>query len=197
MTETLLALLPLWGAVLVGLANFLACMALPIPASLIMLAAGAFVASEDLSGPGVWMAALIGALAGDQAGYLIGRIGGPPVLARLARRRSGAVVARATDWLHMRRVPAIFFSRWLVSALGPYVNIAAGAARMGWAGFTLPGVVGEVIWVSLYIGLGFFFAADVQDLGDTLGNLGLALAGGVVAVTLGRFLWRAMRERGE
>ena len=44
MTETLLALVPQWGALLIALVNFLACLALPLPASLFMLAAGATAA---------------------------------------------------------------------------------------------------------------------------------------------------------
>lgn len=194
MTETLLALVPEWGALIVGLANFLACMAIPVPASLVMLAAGAFVASGDIDPLAVWGAALLGAFLGDQAAYLIGRRGGPSVLRRMEGRRSGRMVAQASAWLERRRFPAIFLSRWLLSALGPYVNLAAGAARMNWLGFTLPGLSGEIVWCSLYIGLGWTFSRDIRMLGDTLGNLVLALSAAVVALVLGRILWRMARD---
>lgn len=195
MTEALLALVPAWGALIVGLANFLACMALPIPASLVMLAAGAFVASGDIDPLAVWVLAILGACLGDQAGYFLGRWGGPHVLRRVEKRRSGRMVKRATAWLERRRFPAIFFSRWLVSALGPYVNLAAGAARMNWLGFTVPGLSGEIIWCSIYVGLGWAFSRDIRVLGETLGNLALAASAGVVAVLLGRALWLASREK--
>ncbi|MEY4981971.1 MAG: hypothetical protein RIR62_237 [Pseudomonadota bacterium] len=194
MTEAFLALVPEWGALAVGVVNFLACMALPIPASLVMLAAGAFVASGDIDPAAVWVLAILGACLGDQAGFFLGRIGGPPVLRRLEGRKSGRLVARARDWLERRRLPAVFLSRWLVSALGPYVNIAAGAARMHWLGFTLPCISGEIVWCTIYIGLGWAFSADIRMIGDTMGNLALALSAGVVAVLIGRFLWRLARE---
>jgi membrane protein DedA with SNARE-associated domain len=104
-------------------------------------------------------------------------------------------VDRAVTWLEHRRLPAIFLSRWLVSALCPYVNFSAGAARINWAGFTQPAVAGECVWVSIYIGLGYTFSADIQELGSVLGNLALALGSGVVAVILGRTLWRNAQER--
>lgn len=196
MTETLLALVPEWGAVLVAVANLLACMALPIPASLVMLAAGAFVAAGDLNALPLWVGAVVGAVLGDQGGYWIGRALGPRVLARLGRKRRGAaLVKRAVRWLDRRRLPAIFLSRWLVSALGPYVNFAAGAARINWIGFTLPAVAGECVWVSLYIGLGYVFSSDIEDLGLILGNLAAAIGAGVVAVMLYTNLARSVEGR--
>lgn len=194
MTETLLALVPEWGALAVGLVNLLACMALPVPASFVMLVAGALAASGDLDASLVLLLAILGACLGDQAGYWIGRTGGPPVLRRLQTRRSARLVRRATDWLERRRFPAVFLSRWLLSALGPYVNLAAGATRMNWLGFTLPAVSGEIIWCTIYVGLGWTFSRDIRTLGDTLGNLVLALSAAVVAVLLGRTLWRMARE---
>ena len=196
MTETLLALVPEWGALLVALANFLACMALPIPASLFMLAGGAFAASGDLPLGLVWAAALAGSVLGDQAGFLLGRTAGAPVLGWMRKRpRSGKLLGRAMDWLQERQRPAVFYSRWLVSALGPYVNLAAGAARLPWPGFALASASGEAIWVTVYLGLGYWFSADIQALGSTLGNLGLAMAAGVVALLLGRTLWKMAQER--
>jgi membrane protein DedA with SNARE-associated domain len=195
MTETLLALVPEWGAVLLALANFLACLALPIPASLVMLAAGAFAAAGDLNALPLWIGALAGATLGDQCGYWLGRSLGPRLLNRLSRHPRGAVmVDRAVVSLAQRRLPAIFLSRWLVSPLGPYVNFAAGAARINWLGFTLPAVAGECVWVSIYIGLGYSFSADIESLGSVLGNLAAAIAAGVMTVILGRMLWRSRHE---
>lgn len=200
MTDTLLALVPEWGALVIALANMLACMALPIPASIVMLAAGAFAAAGDLDIAPLLAGALAGAVAGDQGGYWLGRAFGPRLIARLERRRRAArLVGRAVAWLERRRLPAVFLSRWLVSALGPYVNFAAGAARMNWLGFTLPSVAGECIWVAAFIGLGYGFSADIEALGSVLANLAAAIGAGVVAVVLGRMLWRGTghgREEG-
>ncbi len=196
MTETLLALVPEWGALLVGLANFLACMALPIPASLIMLAGGAFAASGDLPFGIMWGAALLGAVLGDQAGYLVGRGAGGPLLGWIeARPKGGRMLRRAMAWLRQRQRPAVFYSRWLVSALGPYVNLAAGAARLPWRGFAIASASGEALWVTVYLGLGYGFSADIQALGSTLGNLGLAVSAAVVALVLGRMLLGMAQER--
>lgn len=75
MTDTLLALVPEHGALVLFIATFLSCLAVPIPSSLLMLAAGAFVASGDLAALPVAVAALSGAILGDQVGYGIGHSG--------------------------------------------------------------------------------------------------------------------------
>ena len=193
--QTFLALVPDWGSLIVGLANLLACMALPIPASLVMLAAGAFIATGDLQPATVWGAAILGAVLGDQIGYGIGRLGLTRLAGRFSSHRGAARMGhKAARWLDRRRIPALFLSRWLVSALGPYINLAAGAARMRWLDFTLPAVAGELVWCSIYLGLGWGFARDIEDIGEALGNLAFAASAGVVAVLLGRALWRRGRD---
>jgi membrane-associated protein len=64
MTETILALVPVYGLALIALATFLSCLALPIPSSLIMLSAGGFGAAGDLVLWQAGAAALAGAVAG-------------------------------------------------------------------------------------------------------------------------------------
>lgn len=194
-SDALLALVPDWGALVVGLANLLACMALPIPASLVMLVAGAFIGTGDLNPVTVWLAAIAGAVAGDQIGYQIGRQGLARLSGRLAgHRRTARLAHRAARWLERRRIPALFLSRWLVSALGPYINFAAGAARMRWIDFTLPAIAGELVWCSIYIGLGWGFARDIENISDLLGNIAFAASAGVIALLLGRALIHRKRR---
>ncbi|HEX9858199.1 MAG TPA: DedA family protein [Paracoccaceae bacterium] len=195
LTEALLALVPEYGATLVFAATLLSCLALPVPSSLVMLAAGAFVASGDLSAPAVLAAAFTGAVLGDQAGYWLGRCGGAPLWDRL-RRRSGTAQAleRAEAQLQERDLVAVYLTRWLFSPLGPYVNLLGGATRMNWLRFSLADLAGEATWVAVYVGLGIGFAAQVEAMGAALGNLAGALAAGLVTFLLGRALWRAAQE---
>lgn len=197
MTDALLALVPTYGLWLLAASTFLSCLALPIPASILMLAAGGFVAAGDLPLAGSMGAALGGAVAGDQLGYLAGRKGGAGLLARLGPR--AAPLERARALLARRGGVAVFLSRWLVSALGPYVNLAAGAAGLPWPRFALWGLLGEVVWVGLYIGLGRAFTGNLEAASAVaLRVLGL-LGAGTAALALGAWLLallRAERARG-
>jgi membrane-associated protein len=190
-TETALALVPVWGVWLVAVATFASCLAMPIPSSLIMLAAGGFVASGDLTGWQVATAALMGAVLGDQTGFVLGRAGGAPLVARLRRTpRRAALITDAEAMIARHGGIGVFLTRWLMSPLGPYVNFLAGAARMDHGRFTVSGIAGETVWVAIYVGLGFVFADRIVALGQLLGNLSGLLAAGAVTIVLGIWMLR-------
>lgn len=92
--------------------------------------------------------------------------------------------------------PGIFTSRWLVGALGSWVNLSSGIARYPWPGFLLWDVLGEVLWVVGYVSLGLLFNDRVQALADLLGSLCWLLLALLVAAagwTLARQFRRAAR----
>ncbi len=194
MTDWLLGLVPQYGIYLLAAATFLSCLALPIPASILMIAAGGFVASGDLSLVASASAALAGAVIGDQVGYFGGRWGGAYLIDRLGPRAEP--IARATALLASRGGIAVFLSRWLASALGPYVNLAAGAAGLSWLRFTLWGALGEVIWVAVYVGVGFAFSGNLAAASAMAFDLLGIIAAGAVAVGLGYWLFAVLRAEG-
>jgi membrane-associated protein len=193
MTEWLLGLVPQYGFWLLMVGTFCSCLALPIPVSMLMLAAGGFVSSGDLSLASTTSGALAGAIAGDQVGYFTARWGGAGLIERLGSR--AAPIAKATAMLAHRGGIAIFLTRWLFSALGPYMNLAAGAARQPWAQFTIWGVAGETVWVGLYVTLGYVFTGNLQAASSmAVETLGFLAAG---AVALGLGAWLVMTLRAE
>ncbi|MDO9526557.1 MAG: DedA family protein [Gemmobacter sp.] len=193
-SEALLALVPVYGAALIGVVTFLSCVALPVPASLAMLAGGAFAATGDLALAGVMTAAFIGALTGDQAGYWLGRRGGGLVAKVAQRPNSAHMFARARSSLRGNAFGVVFLSRWLFSPLGPWVNLAAGAMGVRWGVFSLGSITGEAVWVVVYVGLGWVFAAQVDRVGETMTTLAGVLAGAAVTALLARALWRVRRR---
>ena len=195
MTESLVALIPQYGVILMFLVTFLSCLALPVPASLLMLTGGAFAAGGDLALSSVMLGAYAGALTGDQTGFAIGRWGSEYIDAFVRKHPKRAVlVEKARAFTAKWGGPGVYFSRWLVSPLGPYVNFLAGSARMNWARFTAWDIAGEATWVTLYVGLGYTFSGQIQAVADVLSNLSGALAAGLVSIVLGRILFKRRAE---
>lgn len=184
MSENVFELVTSYGAWVIFASAFLSCLALPIPTSLMMLTGGALVATGDLDLVTVTAAAYFGAVLGDQTGFFIGRFGGAPLIARLARAPSrAAVLGRARRLVEKRGGMGVFLSTWLFAPLGPWVNFIAGATRLGWARFSLADIAGETVWVVLYVGLGYGFASQVSVVAEVMGNImgllaALAVAGG-------------------
>lgn len=155
MSDTLLSLLPQYGAPILGVITLLSCLALPIPASLMMMTAGGFMAAGDLSAIATLIFPYAGVLLGDQIGFQLGK-GGSSVITMIETRqtRQARALAHATRMTREHGIWAVFLSRWLLSPLGPYVNFAAGAARLRWHHFTVGSLLGEAIWVTSYIAIG-------------------------------------------
>lgn len=99
----------------------------------------------------------------------------------------------AEDWLKRRQGAGVFLSRWLLTPLGPVVNIICGATNYSWPRFLLYDVLGEALWVALYVLLGQFFSDRVQAMSDLLGDFTWMILGLIAAVVLGWILFRQLR----
>ena len=192
MTDWLLALVPQYGLWLLAATTFLSCLMVPIPASVLMLTAGGFAAAGDLVLGQAVLAAVAGAVLGDQLGFWAGRGLGRTLLGRL-RQDPGRdrLLARADALMGRRGLAAVFLSRWLVSPLGPYVNLIAGSTGYPWGRFSLAGAAGETVWAALYVGAGFAFGGNIALAGNAIGSL-LGMIGGAGAVlALGYWLYHS------
>ena len=179
----------LFVALLVGSAG------VPLPASLLLVAAGSFVEQGELDLWPVLALSAAGAILGDNVGYALGRLGGRRLTRRMGRLVGGEKkIEEAEAWLKRREGVGVFLSRWLLTPLGPVVNLTAGATEYSWPRFLLYDVLGEALWVVLYVLLGRFFSDRVQALSDLLGDLTWAVLGLVVAVVLGVLLFKYLRE---
>ncbi|WP_375281660.1 DedA family protein [Pseudooctadecabacter sp.] len=196
MGEIALSLVADYGVPIVFLVTFLSCLAVPVPSSLLMMAAGGFAAAGDLSLIAVAVAAFTGAVLGDNTGYWIAR--------RLGQRASDwidqndrrrALKTKAGDILDRRGGPSVFLTCWLFAPLGPTMNYVCGLTKFSWGRFVAWGMAGEVVWVSIYVGLGFSFADNITALASLLGNASGAVTALVVVVLLGLWLLRAARHR--
>ncbi len=196
LTETLLASLPSYGLPLLGLVVGISCLGAPLPASIVMMLMGAFATAGDFTLWIVVVVALASAIAGDQVGYMLGRLAGQrlvPIVERNPDRRKA--LERAQREMDARGNSAVFLTRWLLSPLGPYLNLLAGASGFSWLRFTMAGMLGETVWVGLYTGLGATFSESVTEIAEISGSISGFLAAGAVAAFLGYKLLQALRAK--
>ena len=196
MTDWMLSAVPTYGPMLVAFVTFLSCLAVPVPASMLMLAAGGFAASDDLSVWQVALAALLGAICGDQTGYWVARNKGADLLDRFSIGPRARLLDRARVFIASKGSVAVFLSRWLVSPLGPYANLITGATRFGWLPFTSAAVAGELVWVGVYVGAGYTFGDNLEAATEFAGSILGFLAAGAISAGLGWWLVH-LAKRGE
>ncbi|MFN2578152.1 MAG: DedA family protein [Pyrinomonadaceae bacterium] len=194
LTDQLLAALSLYGLPLLFGVIAIAAVGVPMPVTLMLVAAGSFVELGEMRLWQVVIVASSAAVLGDQFGYALGRWGGHRVVKRVRRRKNGgAKIAQARAFAERWGSAGIFFSRWLVTPLGPWINLTSGMTNYPWRSFLIWDVLGETLWVVLYVMLGKFFSERVQALLDILGNLSWVIVGLALALILGWQLLKSLR----
>src|SRR5579872_1476785 len=133
MNDQLLAAVSLYGApALFGIVT-IAAIGVPLPITLLLIVSGSMISQGAMT---LWWAvgaASAGSILGDQAGYAIGRWGGPALVAKLSglfgRRASlQAMEAKAKAW----GGPGIFITRCQITPVAPEINLDRGTAGHPW-----------------------------------------------------------------
>ena len=192
LSDTFLTAMLAYGPLALALALLLAALGIPLPATLLLLAAGAFARQGVLDGA---LAATLGVLAsvlGDSGAYCLGRCAGALVL----RRMNGSAAWRQAQATFERRgALAILLTRFLLTPLALPTNLIAGSSRYAFRRFLVVDVTGELIWVTLYGGLGYLFADRWEALSDFAGSLTGLLVGLLALAGAGALAYRSWQRR--
>jgi membrane-associated protein len=137
---------------------------------------------------------VLGSLAGESVGYLLGRRYGPRLRAgRLGRRLGEDRWVAAEAFLAGQGGRAVAAARF-VAVVHALVPVLAGTLGMSYRRLVGWSAVGAVAWSVLYVGIGAVAGASWRQYGDRVGLAGVALVAGAIAVVLAV---RAARSRAQ
>jgi membrane protein DedA with SNARE-associated domain len=181
-----------YGPLALGLALLLGALGIPVPGTLFVLAAGAFVRQGVLdlftaSGLG-----LLGAVLGDSASYAIGYFAKGWVERRFGQSTAWQK-ARAT--FERRGGLAIYLTRFLITPLALPTNLIAGSSGYPFGRFFGYVVAGEFTWIVLYGGLGYAFGSQWELINQFISDFSGLLVGLVILGAGIYFLIRRQRRR--
>lgn len=185
-----------WAYVLIAAlacAESAAFVGLVIPGETALLLGGFLAATGRVSLTTMIVAAAVGAIVGDSAGYEIGRQVGPAVRrSRLGRRIGESRWARAEAYLARHGGRAVFLGRW-VGLLRALVPTLAGMTRLPFRTFLAYNVAGGLTWAPTFVLLGYAAGDSYQQLHRLVGRASLALA--CVLGVLVTVAWMARQRR--
>lgn len=179
------------GFWVVGIVIFFESMGLPLPGESLLIATALYAATTgDVTIEHVIAASALGAVLGDNAGYLIGREIGPPVLARYGPR-IGLTLDRQQlgRFLFLRHGGKVVFFGRFVAFLRTFAAVLAGANHMPWRRFLVWNALGGVFWTCLYGFGAYLLGNQVHRLVGPFGIAVGAVALVVVVLTV-RFVHR-------
>lgn len=164
--------------------TFIAALILPIPPGILIMGAAAMAYQGYMHFGWVLAAAIVGNILGDNVGYFLARKYGKSFLEKIGFRkiftspRYGALEQR----LQKRPGFIIFISRFEVFA-NLSVNVMCGIARVPYRKYLIYEALGEIVQVTLYATLGYFFAPSWEIINKTIGNFMLTIFG-VLAIAI-------------
>lgn len=152
----------------------------PLPGEIVLVAAALLASQQGHIDPVVLGAcAVAGAVVGDSLGYLIGRKGGRPLLAWLARRFpkhfSPSHVAQAENSFHKWGMWAVFFGRF-IALLRIFAGPLAGVLHMPYWKFLIANVLGGIVWAGGTTAVIYYVGVVAEDWLKRFSWLGLLVA---------------------
>ncbi|MDP4024615.1 DedA family protein [Methylobacterium sp. NEAU 140] len=155
-----------YGAWAVFVSVMLESTGLPVPSESILIAVAVLAAGGGPHAPAlptVILAAVAGAVLGDNLGYAIGRGAGRAILARYGPQIGlGPPRQRLGHYLFLRYGGRIVIVARFVSVLRTAVSLLAGTTHMPWPRFLACNASGAIAWASLVGGGAYLLGERVR-----------------------------------
>ena len=182
--------LVLFACILVGQVG------IPLPATPVLLAAGALTAEHELSFPLALLAALAAALTSDSTWFLIGRRYGHHVLRILCKlSMEPTICVRKTQNSFGRgRESTLLFAKF-VPGLATLAPPVAGQNGMAFGRFLLFDGIGASLWIGTLLTLGRLFGDVLRRNPSALDWAGRFSGALLILGIVGFFAWRVIRRR--
>jgi membrane protein DedA with SNARE-associated domain len=170
---------------------------IPLPATPVLLAAGALSAENQISFPLALLAGLAATLTADTTWFFVGRRYGHHVLRLLCKlsMEPTICVRRTTDSFGRRRRVTLMIAKF-VPGLATLAPPVAGQNGMGFLPFLFFDAIGATLWIGVLLTLGRFFGDLLKrnpNLLDWAGRFsGALLILGIVGFFIGRVYRRRM-----
>ena len=185
MTDFLLTQVINYGAPILGGIVFVSALGIPLPATLMVIAAGAFCKEGFLPWHTTGLIAWASVVLGDCIGYGAGHYLRGPFLQRLGRSERWI---QAENFFQRWGGMSVFLTRFLVTGIASPVNIIAGMGNISFRTFLFYDVLGEGIWVFGYGGLGYLFGSQWELVSEFISSFG-GLILGIILAGIGLWLW--------
>jgi membrane protein DedA with SNARE-associated domain len=169
MSDFLLTQIINYGSPVFAFLLFLGALGLPVGASVLVIAAGAFSQQGILTWYTTAVLGLLGAVLGDAVSFGIGYYAQDWVEARFGKSSIWKNAQRTFD---SRAGAAIYLTRFLITALAVPTNLIAGGSGIRLRRFMTYDTFGELTWIVLYGGLGYWFGSQWEVVSDFISNFG-------------------------
>ena len=193
--ETIFALFSQYGLLAVFGVVLVKQLGAPLPASPVLLLAGAAAADNGVFAVEALLAATTASMLADLLWFYAGRRFGRRVLTLLCRISiSPDSCVRKNELSFARRGVATLVVAKFIPGLGTLAPPLAGALRMSVKTFTIFNAIGSALWAGSGIAGGLIFHAQIRHLLDAVSGLGRMAVWPLLGLVALYIAWRAVRR---
>lgn len=170
---------------------------IPTGATLVVIAAGALAFAGEFNIIILILEVWIFSSLGDIIAYILWKTVGVKLLTKFSRLNMyfQPKLTKMHIYLNRHGKSTVFFTRFLLSPMGPSINVAAGIARYEWVTFSIFVSLGELFWTCIYLGLGYWFADSWDTLIPVITQLTLILTCFSILIAIIYFLIKFFRVK--
>lgn len=158
----------------------------PLPSMVLVMAAGSLAGLGELNFALVLILVVIASMIGDYVWYEIGRRRGMRVLGLLCKfsLEKDSCVRNTQDKFLKRGDKTLLFAKF-IPGLATIAPPLAGIVGIPPARFSIYNTLGTIAWTTAFLGTGFLFKNQFEQIADTISQFGSGLltVGGAILIT--------------
>jgi membrane protein DedA with SNARE-associated domain len=185
-----------WGYLAVGALVMLEDFGVPVPGETVLIAAAVYAGAGQLNIFAVVAVAVVAAVLGDSIGYAIGRFGGRRLVLRYGKYVfiTPERLDKAEGFFRRHGGKIVTIARF-VEGLRQANGIIAGITGMRWIRFFAFNLLGAVLWVCTWAGLGYLAGAHITQIWDTIGRYQPIVYSVLGVLVVAAVVWHLVRRR--
>lgn len=194
--DALAPVLNQWGYLAVGALVMLEDFGIPVPGETVLIAAAVYAGAGQLNIWAVIAVAVVAAVVGDSIGYVIGRFGGRRLVLRYGKYVfiTPDRLDKAERFFQRHGGKIVTIARF-IEGLRQANGIIAGITQMRWIRFFAFNLLGAVLWVCTWAGLGYLAGTHITEIWTTIERY-QPIVYTVLALLVVAFLtWQIIRYR--
>lgn len=164
------------------------------PGDTILLLAGFYARSTELSLSLLIAVGITGAVLGDNLSYVIGRYGGQRLINRLEKRWKSLRprIEKSRHYFQEHGGKTVMFGR-NVAVVRTFIPLLAGVGKMPYPKFALYNFIGVGFHITAVLVVGYFFGQYRDEVERIIRGTGFVLL--ALVVLIGYLYWRRRRKR--
>jgi membrane-associated protein len=168
---------------------------LVVPGDILLALGGVFASKGELDLATVIVIGTLAAVAGESAGYWLGRRFGRGLIRRIPLvRRIEGTFENAEDFFRRHGGKTVAIGRYATVA-GAFIPFTAGVAKMPYPRFLAFDVPAIALWAAGITLIGYVFGENLDLVDKVVSRFGYLMLGLLVAFFVGRFAWRKWQDR--